>query len=80
MERFRVNMLFRNVFSEFQSAYIRQSAWRAEKSGPAGQAGFLDGLLEQAGIRQWLDREDMDWHPDFRKFVDERLEARATTA
>jgi len=80
VERFRVNMLLRNVFSEFQSAYVRQLAWNEEHSGPAGQAAFLDGLLGQAGIRQWLDREDMDWHPDFRKFVDERLEARAPTA
>ena len=77
LDRFRVNMLFRNLFSQFQSSHVRHITWGGEEAMLRGQEGFMDGLLSHPGIREWLAAEEMDWHPAFSTFVDERLAATA---
>lgn len=77
LERFRVNMLFRNLFSQFQSSHVRHITWDGEDEMLRGQESFMDGLLSHPGIQEWLDAETMDWHPAFRSFVEERLAATA---
>ncbi len=73
LERFRVNMLFRNLFSQFQSSHVRHITWDGEDEMLRGQESFMDGLLRNQGILEWLSAESMDWHPAFRRFVDERV-------
>lgn len=78
-EKFRLNLLLRNVFSEMQSAYIRQRTWAADPEGHMGQAKIIDSMLINKGVRQWLHETDADWRPEFRSFVDERLAAAEST-
>lgn len=73
LERFRINMLFRNLFSQFQSSHVRNITWESDRELLTGQESFMDGLLDFRGIQEWLAVEEMDWHPRFREFVDERL-------
>ena len=40
-----------------------------------GSIRFLDGMLINPGIREWLEDADVDWREGFRTMVDERLEA-----
>lgn len=74
-EKFRFNMLLRNIFSEFQSAYIRQKTWSADPEGFLGPKRMVDSILSNKGIREWLSATDADWRPEFRAFIDERLAA-----
>ena len=73
-ELFRFNMLLRNVFSEFHSAYVRHLAWTADPEAFVGQR-VLDSMLANQGVREWVRSTDADWRPEFRRFVDKRLAA-----
>lgn len=73
-ERFRANMLFRIIFSEIHANFVRNET--LEINDPIdGSIRFLDGMLANPGIREWLEDVDVDWRDGFRKMVDERLEA-----
>ena len=74
-EKFRMNMLLRNMFSEFQSAYVRQRTWSADPEGHSGQAKTIDSILVNPGVRQWISEANADWRAEFRTFVEERLAA-----
>ena len=74
-EKFRMNMLLRNMFSEFQSAYVRQQTWSADPEGHMGQAKTIDSILVNPGVRQWIAETNADWRPEFRAFVEQRVAA-----
>lgn len=40
-----------------------------------GAARLIDSILENPGARAWLKNNDPDWRPEFRRFIEERLEA-----
>ena len=73
-DRFRANMLFRIIFSEIHANFVRNEALEIGESLD-GSIRFLDGMLINPGIREWLEDADVDWREGFRTMVDERLEA-----
>ena len=72
-EKFRCNMLFRNLFSGIQGGYIRQLTLDADPEGFKGIGKTLDSLLENPGIHQWLEEVEPDWRPEFVEFVTARI-------
>ena len=70
-DKFRCNMLFRNVFSAIQGGYVRQLVTGADPEQLEGTKKILENLLENPGVRQWLEQVETDWRPEFSKFVAE---------
>ncbi len=74
-EKFRFGMLLRNIFSAMQGAYIRQLSVEHDPQKFEGSQRMLDEILLNPGVREWLEENEPDWRPEFRKLVDLRLEA-----
>ena len=64
-DKFRCNMLFRNLLSAFQGGYIRQLAMGGDPEQLEGTRRALDTLLRNPGVRQWLGEVETDWRPEF---------------
>lgn len=77
-EKFRCDMLFRNLFSTIQGGYIRQLTIGGDPQQFEGIQKPLDALLENPGILHWLDSNDVDWRPEFAEFVAARRRERIT--
>jgi len=74
-DKFRFGFLLRSTFSSTQGAYIRQLSLRHDPHGSEGLGGVIDAILVNPGAREWLERSETDWRPEFREFVAERLTA-----
>ena len=72
-DRFRFDMLMRNVMISFQGAFLRQRWFESDPLRFEGAGKLLDSILGSPGTRAWLDQGEFDWRPEFRAFVDERL-------
>ena len=72
-EKFRCDMLFRNLFSSLQGGYVRQLTIGGDPKGFAGPQGVLDTLVRNKGIRDWLAENEPDWRPEFTELVRERV-------
>lgn len=72
-QQMRFSMLLRNMFSGIQGAYVRQRSVEHDPLGFEGQERLVDSILKNPGAREWLDKNDPDWHPEFRGFVADRL-------
>lgn len=72
-DKFRCNMLFRNLFSAIQGSYIRQLAVGGDPERLEGIRKPLDALLRNPGTHQWLEEVEPDWRPEFAEFVAERV-------
>lgn len=72
-DRFRFDMLMRNVLIAFQGAFLRQRWFDSDPLRFAGAGKLLDSILTSPGTRAWLEQGEFDWRPEFRDFVDERL-------
>ena len=72
-DRFRCNMLFRNLLSAIQGGYIRQLTLGGDPEQFSGTAKMLDSLLENPGIHQWLEDVEPDWRPEFAELVASRI-------
>ena len=68
-DKFRCNMLFRNLFSAIQGGYIRQLTMGADAEQMEGTRKMLETLIENPGVRQWLEEVETDWRPEFAKVV-----------
>ena len=75
LEKYRFGMLLRNMFSAMQGAYIRQLSLEHDPQDFEGSQRVLDEILRNPGVREWLEENEPDWRPAFRKLVDLRLEA-----
>lgn len=73
--KFRFGLLMSNTLSAFQGGYLRQLAIGADPLNFEGTARLVDSILKYAGARQWLAQNEPDWRPEFRDFIEERLEA-----
>ncbi len=73
VDRFRCNMLFRNLLSAIQGGYIRQLTVGGDPEHFEGAEKILDSLLENPGIRQWLEDIEPDWRPEFTDLVKARI-------
>ena len=73
LDKFRFELLLRNLFSATQGAYIRQLSVAHDPLEFEGNAHVLDEILIHPGTREWLERNSPDWRPAFREFVNERL-------
>lgn len=74
-EKFRCNMLFRNLLSAFQGGYIRQLAMGGDPEQLEGTKKALNTLLKNHGIRQWLGEVETDWRPEFVNLIADCVEA-----
>jgi len=74
-DKFRFGMLLRNIFSAMQGSYIRQLSVRHDPQEFEGTTRMLDDILANRGVQEWLQSNEPDWRPAFRKFVDQRLAA-----
>jgi hypothetical protein len=74
-EKFRFGMLLRNVFSAMQGAYIRQLSVEHDPLEFQGSARVIDEILVNPGAREFLEKNEPDWRPEFREFVNGRLAA-----
>ena len=72
-DRFRCNMLFRNLLSAIQGGYVRQLALGGDPEHFEGTAKMLDTLLRNPGIHQWLEDIEPDWRPEFAELVAARI-------
>ncbi len=72
-DRFRCNMLFRNLLTAIQGGYIRQLAIGGDAEQLKGMEKTLDTLLKNPGIHQWLGEVEPDWRPEFADFVAARI-------
>ena len=68
-DKFRCNMLFRNVLSAYQGGYVRQLAMGADSEQLEGTVSGLMTLLKNPGVRQWLGDVETDWRPEFSKVI-----------
>ena len=71
--RFRCNMLFRNLLSAIQGGYVRQLTLGGDPEDFSGTEKMLDDLLENPGVRQWLEDIEPDWRPEFTELVASRI-------
>ena len=67
-DKFRCNMLFRNMFSEMHGIYIRQLTIGGDSAQEAMHKQ-LSVLLDNPGIHQWLEEVEPDWRPEFAELV-----------
>jgi hypothetical protein len=72
-DRFRCNMLFRNLLSAIQGGYIRQLTVGGDPEHFEGTEKMLDTLLMSPGVHQWLEDIDVDWRPEFAALVAARI-------
>ena len=70
-ERFRFGLLMRNTFSDVQVAFIRNQHVGKEDRNSGGFEHIVTGLFEHPGILEWIERSDVDWHPEFKAAVKE---------
>lgn len=73
--KIRFGMLIRNIFSSMQGAYIRHLSVDHDPEEFAGSVRVLDEILENRGVREWLESHTPDWRSEFRELVDLRLKA-----
>jgi hypothetical protein len=74
-DKFRCNMLFRNLLSAIQGGYIRQLTMGGDSEQLEGTKQMLNTLLKNPGVRQWLEEVETDWRPEFAKVVADCAEA-----
>jgi len=76
-ERLRFGMILRNVFSSMQGAHVRHLTYGNDPAGFDGAKRMLDDLVRLPGVRDWLNRNEPDWRPEFAALVAERLQLTA---
>jgi hypothetical protein len=72
-EKLRFGLLLRNIFSGIQGAYVRQLTIEHDPLGFDSSALVVDDLVRHPGVREWLDKNEPDWRPEFREFVCRRV-------
>ena len=72
-DKFRCNMLFRNLLSAIQGGFVRQLTLGGDPEDFHATEKLLDPLLKSPGIRQWLKDVEPDWRPEFSDLVAARI-------
>lgn len=73
VDKLRFEMLLRNIFTEFQGAYIRHLSVVHDPDEFRGAGRMIEKILENEGARRCLEQAETDWRPEFRAFVDSRI-------
>ncbi len=73
-EAFRFGLLIRNIFNSMQGAFVRHSATARDPLELEGSVRVLDELLQNSGVREWLEVNEPDWRPEFQELIESRLE------
>lgn len=74
LEKLKFGMMVRNLFSEVQGAYVRQQSVYHDPSGNDSLAKLVDENIAPPGVQQFLQEVEPDWRPEFKQFVNDRLE------
>jgi len=72
-ERFRFDMLLRNIFASTQGAYVRHLLVEHDPLEFQGTVHMLDEILRNRGVQEWLEVTEPDWRPEFRELVEQRV-------
>lgn len=72
-DKFRFELLLRNIFTEFQGAYIRNLSFGHDPDDFSGGGRMIDSILKHKGVRRCLEQAQTDWRPEFREFVEARI-------
>ena len=73
-ERFQFGLLIRNTFSDLQVSFVRNQHVGNDMIVSTSFLYIVENLLANPGVREWLQRSQVDWRPEFRAIVDEVLE------
>lgn len=74
-DKMRFELFLRNIFTEFQGAYIRHLSVSDDPDKFEGAGRMMEEILRNEGARRCLQRAETDWRPEFRDFVDARIAA-----
>ncbi len=74
-DKFRCNMLFRNLLAAIQGGYIRQLMMGGDPEQLEGTIKTLNTLIRNPGVRQWLEEVETDWRPEFARLVAKCVDA-----
>jgi hypothetical protein len=72
-DRFRCNMLLRNLLAAIQGGYIRHLSLGGDPEHFQSTGKMLDTLLKSPGVHQWLEDIEPDWRPEFAELVAARM-------
>ena len=72
-EKFRFGLLMRNTLTAAQGAYLRHTSVGGDPLDFEGATRLIDSILDNPGVRTWLEPNKADWRPEFRSFIEERL-------
>jgi len=73
-DRFRFGLLLSSTLTAFQGAYLRSLNVGGDPMQFRGATRLIDSIMESPGARAWLENNEPDWRPEFRQFINERLE------
>jgi poly(3-hydroxyalkanoate) synthetase len=68
-ERVRFSMLIRNMLNATQAGHVRHLVLRNDPADFRGNERMLESMFRQKGIREWLDKNEPDWRPEFSALV-----------
>ena len=74
--RFRFAMLLRNIFGALQAGYARHLKFDSDETDFENNIQMIDSMISNPGVREWLDRNQSDWRPEFLELIRGRLLAR----
>lgn len=73
-ESLKFDLMIRNGFQLSQTMYLRHLLFRHDPENHKGATKRLDQLLRMPGIRDWLGQNEVDWRPEFRKWIESAIE------
>ncbi len=72
-QRFRFAMLLRNIFGALQAGYVRHLKFESDPTDFENNIQMIDNMLAARGVREWLEKNQSDWRPEFWDLVNQRL-------
>ena len=69
-------MLLRNIFGALQAGYARHLKFDSDETDFENNIQMIDSMISNPGVREWLDRNQSDWRPEFLELIQGRLLAR----
>ncbi|MEZ5503387.1 MAG: hypothetical protein R3E50_12340 [Halioglobus sp.] len=78
-EKVKFGYMVRNVFALVQGGYIRQQLLEHDPDGLVGMSRVVDENIAAPGVREYLQSHELDWRPEFKTFVDQRLKIVSNT-
>ena len=75
-ERLRFGMLLQNLLGAIQASYLRNAALDLETIAIDTEYGIgrmIDSMFAHKGVREWWERRESGYRPEFAEVINERL-------